>query len=257
MGFAFILSLCSTSDAFIASTLNMFSKASRLAFLVFGPMVDVKLIFMYSSVFRSRFVARRWLDSSSSSDYFASPGDSTDRSILMTRQRIFYFCGTLVLLFWGAVLVYFYHSGRLGDTWASARSRWACCWAATGLWRSGRSTWRPSWSTSPGGGIRSVRRTPDAAHTGTSTRAGTSMRCREGEQERAHDHTHFAGEESVFGGIGEHGGPRGSPVPALATASDAPSANAVEQMGVFLSSDDLFSEGEAEMMFRNHRSSRT
>ncbi len=59
MGFAFILSLCSTSDAFIASTLNMFSKASRLAFLVFGPMVDVKLIFMYSSVFRSRFVV--WL----------------------------------------------------------------------------------------------------------------------------------------------------------------------------------------------------
>lgn len=53
---AFLLSLCSTTDAFIAATLQGFSWVSKLAFLVFGPMLDLKLIFMYSSVFKKRFV---------------------------------------------------------------------------------------------------------------------------------------------------------------------------------------------------------
>ncbi|MFV1994348.1 MAG: permease, partial [Verrucomicrobiales bacterium] len=56
MVLAFVLSLCSTSDAFIAAQLPAFSYASKLAFLVYGPMMDVKLVFMYSSVFRKRFV---------------------------------------------------------------------------------------------------------------------------------------------------------------------------------------------------------
>ena len=34
----------------------LFSAAARQAFLVFGPMMDVKLVFMYSVVFRRRFV---------------------------------------------------------------------------------------------------------------------------------------------------------------------------------------------------------
>ncbi len=58
MLFAFVSSLCSTSDAFVAASLASFSAASKLAFLVFGPMVDIKLVFMYSAVFRVRFV---WL----------------------------------------------------------------------------------------------------------------------------------------------------------------------------------------------------
>jgi uncharacterized membrane protein YraQ (UPF0718 family) len=58
MALAFILSLCSTTDAFIAANMQGFSQASRLAFLVFGPMVDFKLIFMYASVFRKGFVVR-------------------------------------------------------------------------------------------------------------------------------------------------------------------------------------------------------
>ncbi len=56
MGLAFILSLCSTSDAFIAAPMGVFSNAAKLAFLTFGPMMDVKLIFMYSAVFRRRVV---------------------------------------------------------------------------------------------------------------------------------------------------------------------------------------------------------
>ncbi len=54
----FVLSLCSTTDAFIAANMQGFSQASKLAFLVFGPMVDFKLVFMYSSVFRKGFVFR-------------------------------------------------------------------------------------------------------------------------------------------------------------------------------------------------------
>ena len=56
MVFAFILSLCSTTDAFIIAADASLSLTSKLAFLVYGPMMDVKLLFMYSSVFKKRFV---------------------------------------------------------------------------------------------------------------------------------------------------------------------------------------------------------
>jgi uncharacterized membrane protein YraQ (UPF0718 family) len=56
MVLAFILSLCSTSDAFIAATLDKFSWGAKLAFLTFGPMMDVKLIFLYQTVLNKRFI---------------------------------------------------------------------------------------------------------------------------------------------------------------------------------------------------------
>lgn len=56
MALAATLCLCSTTDAFIAATFSMFPTVAKLAFLVFGPMVDLKLIFLYSSVFKKRFV---------------------------------------------------------------------------------------------------------------------------------------------------------------------------------------------------------
>lgn len=57
MGFAFLLSLCSTSDAFVAQTfLHTFSPGSLLAFLVFGPMLDFKNTLMLMSVFKVKFV---------------------------------------------------------------------------------------------------------------------------------------------------------------------------------------------------------
>jgi uncharacterized membrane protein YraQ (UPF0718 family) len=60
MGLAFILALCSTSDAFIAAPMAMpdagLPSAAKLAFLVFGPMLDVKLVFMYASIFRRKFL---------------------------------------------------------------------------------------------------------------------------------------------------------------------------------------------------------
>lgn len=56
MGLAFLLSLCSTSDAFIAASLNAFSYGPRLAFLVFGPMMDVKLLFLYNTILTRKFI---------------------------------------------------------------------------------------------------------------------------------------------------------------------------------------------------------
>ena len=56
MVLAFVLSLCSTSDAFIAATLDKFAWGAKLAFLTFGPMMDVKLIFLYQTVLRKRFI---------------------------------------------------------------------------------------------------------------------------------------------------------------------------------------------------------
>ena len=60
MGLAFALALCSTSDAFIAAPMAMpesgLPSAAKLAFLVLGPMLDVKLVFMYASIFRRKFM---------------------------------------------------------------------------------------------------------------------------------------------------------------------------------------------------------
>jgi uncharacterized protein len=57
MGMAFVLSLCSTVDAFVAlSFVTSFSPAAILSFLVFGPMVDIKSTLMFLSIFRRRTV---------------------------------------------------------------------------------------------------------------------------------------------------------------------------------------------------------
>ena len=58
MGIAFVLSLCSEADAFVAVSFTPFPIGSQLAFLVFGPVVDAKLTFLYSATFRKRFVLR-------------------------------------------------------------------------------------------------------------------------------------------------------------------------------------------------------
>jgi uncharacterized membrane protein YraQ (UPF0718 family) len=56
-GFAYILSLCSTSDAFVAASFaTTFSTGSLLTFLVFGPMLDIKNTLMMLAVFKTRFV---------------------------------------------------------------------------------------------------------------------------------------------------------------------------------------------------------
>ena len=54
---AVILSICSTVDAFIALAFaGTFTTGSILAFLVFGPMVDIKSTLMFLGVFRRRTV---------------------------------------------------------------------------------------------------------------------------------------------------------------------------------------------------------
>ncbi len=54
MALALILSLCSESDAFIAASFSQFGPGPQLAFLVFGPMVDLKLISLYAGTFSRR-----------------------------------------------------------------------------------------------------------------------------------------------------------------------------------------------------------
>jgi uncharacterized membrane protein YraQ (UPF0718 family) len=56
MVLAFVLSLCSTSDAFIAANFANFKYGPKLAFMVFGPMMDAKLVFLYSTVFKWKFI---------------------------------------------------------------------------------------------------------------------------------------------------------------------------------------------------------
>lgn len=58
MAFGYILSLCSEADAFIAASFGgSFTTGSLLAFLVYGPMIDLKNTIMLFAFFKARFVA--------------------------------------------------------------------------------------------------------------------------------------------------------------------------------------------------------
>jgi uncharacterized protein len=56
MALAGVLSLCSESDAFVAASFVQFGASAQLAFLVFGPMFDAKLGFLYAGTFSRGFV---------------------------------------------------------------------------------------------------------------------------------------------------------------------------------------------------------
>ena len=56
-GLAVILAICSEADAFVAASLTQFSLTARLAFMVVGPMVDVKLIALQAGTFGRRFAS--------------------------------------------------------------------------------------------------------------------------------------------------------------------------------------------------------
>jgi uncharacterized membrane protein YraQ (UPF0718 family) len=58
MGLAFILSLCSEADAFVAVSFIQFPLGPQLAFLVFGPILDIKLALLYTATFGRGFVLR-------------------------------------------------------------------------------------------------------------------------------------------------------------------------------------------------------
>jgi uncharacterized protein len=60
VGLAQILCLCSTTDAFIISTFGSFSVAAKVAFLVAGPLFDLKLFWLYQSLYTRKFVFALW-----------------------------------------------------------------------------------------------------------------------------------------------------------------------------------------------------
>ncbi|MFF3447925.1 permease [Streptomyces sp. NPDC002667] len=55
---AVLLSICSEADAFVVASLTQFSLTARLAFLVVGPMIDLKLFAMQVGTFGRGFAAR-------------------------------------------------------------------------------------------------------------------------------------------------------------------------------------------------------
>ena len=57
MGLAVTLNLCSETDAFIAAGFRgIFPDTAQMAFMVFGPMLDMKLILQYFTMFRARTI---------------------------------------------------------------------------------------------------------------------------------------------------------------------------------------------------------
>ncbi|HEY2041484.1 MAG TPA: permease [Jatrophihabitans sp.] len=54
---AVVLAVCSESDAFIAASLSQFSLTARLAFMVVGPAVDLKLLALQIGTFGRRFAS--------------------------------------------------------------------------------------------------------------------------------------------------------------------------------------------------------
>ncbi|WP_405861165.1 permease [Streptomyces sp. NBC_01515] len=55
---AVLLSICSEADAFVAASLTQFSLTAKLAFLVVGPMIDLKLFAMQAGTFGRGFAMR-------------------------------------------------------------------------------------------------------------------------------------------------------------------------------------------------------
>ncbi|MGY0231411.1 permease [Longispora urticae] len=55
---AVVLSICSEADAFVAASLSQFSLTARLAFLVVGPMIDLKLFALQAGTFGRGFALR-------------------------------------------------------------------------------------------------------------------------------------------------------------------------------------------------------
>lgn len=55
---AVVMSICSEADAFVATSLTQFSMTAKPAFLVIGPMVDLKLIALQAGTFGARFALR-------------------------------------------------------------------------------------------------------------------------------------------------------------------------------------------------------
>lgn len=54
---AVLMCLCSEADAFVAASFTTLHTSAKLAFLVLGPMLDLKLLLMYTRVFRPRLIA--------------------------------------------------------------------------------------------------------------------------------------------------------------------------------------------------------
>lgn len=57
MGLAFVLNLCSEADAFVAASFRgLVGFSGQMAFMVLGPMLDLKLLAMYLALFRKRAI---------------------------------------------------------------------------------------------------------------------------------------------------------------------------------------------------------
>ncbi len=56
---AFVLSQCSSSDAIVARSMtSLLPPGALMTFMLMGPMLDVKNVFMLSAVFSTRFTLR-------------------------------------------------------------------------------------------------------------------------------------------------------------------------------------------------------
>lgn len=51
-----LMCLCSEADAFVAASFTKLHVSGKLAFLVLGPMLDLKLLLMFTRVFRARLI---------------------------------------------------------------------------------------------------------------------------------------------------------------------------------------------------------
>ena len=56
MFLAVMMCLCSEADAFVAASFTKMHLSAKVAFLVLGPMLDLKLLMMFTRVFRTRLI---------------------------------------------------------------------------------------------------------------------------------------------------------------------------------------------------------
>ncbi len=87
---AVLLAICSEADAFVAASLTQFSLTARLAFMVVGPIVDVKLIALQAGTFGPKFASDspRPLSWSRSCPVFSSGGGCCEAQCRGSGRRL-------------------------------------------------------------------------------------------------------------------------------------------------------------------------
>ena len=107
-----MLCLCSTTDAFIIAAFTPFSIPAKIAFIIAGPLIDLKLYWLYRSAFQARFVHALWLLATRRLP-FAYAALFVQAMIDRLARQITFFAPAAVMSAWATVMLHTVATGHI------------------------------------------------------------------------------------------------------------------------------------------------